>query len=664
MAVLRVVSGPNKGLIFEVGKRPVSAGRSTENDIHLDDPSVSSFHARFVASEDRKTFHIEDMGSRNGTYLNGSRIETSELRFGDSIRIGVTEMSFESAAGKSDSGKRDTDSSVILKEGGSDEDSDIVWSASENILRTCEIEGGDAQEAPAGTNLEVLLEVSRQCNASLLPEEVLDRVLDILISTFRADRGFILLLEERPDGRYAQNMAAIAGRTGNHEPISVCRSIVDRVIESRSPVLSFDAMRDARFSASDSILAQNLRAVMCAPILREEKVVGLVHLDSQNASGLFGRKDLELLKIICDEAAISIENSRLYGELRGMADHNAAILTCLGDGVIAVDTVGCTTTVNRRAEEIFGLEASVMKGRPVEDLAPLVEVWPILKRVLETGERMETEEVEAVPGGGARRPLRVNASALRAGDELQGAVASIHDLTEERELAQKLRRSERLAAMGEAVAGVAHELRNPLTIMRGLTQLIMKKFGEDQKEREYAGMVIEGIDRASRIIRELLNYSRDTKLSLSRTDPGDLVRDVLQEQESGLRARGVELAASIPAELPSAVLDADKVRQVLVNLLSNAADACPEGGTIRVEVALADQQVEIRVSDTGVGMSPEVLSRVFDAFYTSKEEGIGLGLYISRKMVEQHGGDLFAESERGVGSVFTIRLPLEKRRRG
>ncbi len=662
MGVLKVIAGPNRGLVHQIEDRPVTIGRAHDNDISLDDPSASSLHARIVETPGGEGRTLEDLGSRNGTFLNSRRVDRVPLVFGDTIRIGVSEIAYEESLERFalEGAAAGQDSSLVLQSSNT-ENAEIVWETDSHTLRTLEIEGRE-NENPAEMDLEVVFEVIRQCNATLTRVEILDRVLGILVRKFSAERGFVMLIDPLPDGRYQEQVAAVHNRAPDGK-IAIASTIVDRVVQTKSPVLSFDAMRDARFSHSDSVVQQNLKAVLCAPILREGEVIGLVHLDSHNASGLFGRKDLELLKIVCDEVALSLENAKLYGELKRMAGHNEAVLESLSDALLVVDNDLVLTTVNPRAAEVFHLAARESTGRRASEIPALAEVADLLDRSLKAGTHFEADDLEAQVPPGLARPIRVSTSILREkGGEVRGAIAVVRDLTDERELVQRVNRSERLAAMGEAVAGVAHELRNPLTVMRGLTQLIQKRLVEDDQGQEYAGMVIEGIDRVSKIIRELLDFARDTKLSLTKTAIGELVSSVAREYGPTLVERGHRFEVEIDPDLPAVIVDPDKVRQVLLNLLSNAADACPQGGHIQLVATQGEGRVQLRAIDDGVGMSSEVLSRIFEPFYTNKDEGTGLGLYISRKLIEHQGGEIEVVSEVGAGTTFTIRLPIERRR--
>ena len=654
-----MVTGPNRGRFYDLSDEIVEIGRGSGSQVQIEDPSASSAHARIVRRDE--SFLLEDLSSRNGTFLNSESVDVAELRFGDTIQIGASQMVFRSDRDGSASQEK-SGGAVHLTGAEAGADASLLWVESDHIVQTFQFQPG-RDDSRAEKNLEILYEVLRQCHLVRRPEEVLERILVLLFSTFDADRAFAMILDPREDGSYDQGLTVVCHRDGEGQEIGISRRIIDQAISTRSPILSYDAMADTRFKASDSVMEHRMRSVLCAPIIRREKVLGLVHLDSLGSSGLFGRNDLDLLKAISDEVAVTVENARLYEDLERVSERNTAILECLGDGLLVVDTGGRVTRLNRRAEEIFGFPSVTLVGKGISEFEALREVADRVGRVLASGQRVETEELVLRPGGDLERPVRVSTSALRgAGGCLDGVIVSVHDMTEQRDLVRRLRHTERLAAMGEAVAGVAHELRNPLTVIRSLTQVIMERFTSEDREHSYGEMILDGIDRASRIIQELLSFARDTKLEMNRMDPAAILSAVVQEQENLLAGRGVQIALTIDDDLPWVVADDDKLRQILLNLLGNASDACAQGGTIRVEARKSEGMVEIGVIDDGEGIPPEVQQRIFDPFYTSKETGTGLGLYISRRLTEAQGGELAVTSEVGVGSAFTIRIPDEKRK--
>jgi signal transduction histidine kinase len=223
----------------------------------------------------------------------------------------------------------------------------------------------------------------------------------------------------------------------------------------------------------------------------------------------------------------------------------------------------------------------------------------------------------------------------------------------------KLVHSGNLATIGRMAAHVAHEIRNPLTTVGGFARSILKHPGKVERNRESAEVICEEVDRLENILANIMDFTRPARPELTPCYVPDFLGKIARELRGELGRRRVSLETDISEEVPTVHLDAEKIKQVIINLLRNAADAMPEGGTARVALRTEDRQVRISVSDTGQGMTPKVVAKIFNPFFTTKPDGTGLGLALSRKIVEDHGGRLTVESELGQGSVFHLLLPAK-----
>ncbi|MDI6710217.1 MAG: ATP-binding protein [Thermoanaerobacterales bacterium] len=230
-------------------------------------------------------------------------------------------------------------------------------------------------------------------------------------------------------------------------------------------------------------------------------------------------------------------------------------------------------------------------------------------------------------------------------------------LEEKERLEERLRRAENLAALGRLVTGLAHELRNPIGIIKATVQVMEKDPGVAGVE-EYAAVVKEQVNRQNRVLTELLEFGRPSRGVILRLNPADLLRSVLTFTESLFRQNRVALELHAPADLPAIQGDGEKLKQVFVNLVLNAVQAMPDGGTLRV-VACGDREwVSISFQDTGRGIHAVDIGHIFDPYYTTRDGGHGLGLAISHQIIEMHGGRIEVESEPGKGATFTVVLPV------
>jgi len=249
------------------------------------------------------------------------------------------------------------------------------------------------------------------------------------------------------------------------------------------------------------------------------------------------------------------------------------------------------------------------------------------------------------------------------GAELSGIEATLKDVTGRRMMDSRLQRAEKLASLGQLSAGVAHEINNPLGLILGYTQLIMKEAGEDNPSEEDLKVIEKHAMGCKKIVEDLLQFSRSTETSKRPSSINEVLEGVLRVLRSNFAKEGVEIDEALDPGLPRVTVDAEKMEQVFMNLLINARQAIQGGGTIRVETAFSPENgaIAVTVSDNGSGIPKEVLPRIFDPFYTTKPTGMGtgLGLSVSYGIVQDHGGDIEVESAPGRGAVFTVRLPLE-----
>lgn len=222
-----------------------------------------------------------------------------------------------------------------------------------------------------------------------------------------------------------------------------------------------------------------------------------------------------------------------------------------------------------------------------------------------------------------------------------------------------LEKAEKLAAMGKLAAGLIHEIRNPLTSVRGFIQLLAEKRASGDREREYLDVVLSEIDRVNEIIRNFLYLARFGEFKPVPTKLDRVVKDILLVVESQALSSGVEVISECVPETPSVMADPEQIKQVLHNFIQNAFQAMPSGGrlTVRLFPDALPGWVSLEVADTGVGIAPEHFSRLGEAFFTTKEEGTGLGLAISYRIIEDHGGKIEVHSEEGKGTRFLIKLP-------
>ncbi|HEY8449035.1 MAG TPA: ATP-binding protein, partial [Bacillota bacterium] len=362
--------------------------------------------------------------------------------------------------------------------------------------------------------------------------------------------------------------------------------------------------------------------------------------------------------------------AQLYGMVRERLAQVSALkrftdqlLDRLPLAVVAFGTDGDVRLINQRARVLFtalGLDPARLERLPLRAWVRLDRRWATVDRALRIGGEWEEPALELVLGG-ERRLFHVYVAPVISHDEkVVAAVGIAWDVTHIHRLEQQAREAERMAAIGQLAAGAAHEIRNPLTAIKGFVQLFQRR-ARAGEEGEAWNVVLAEIERIERLLRDLLLMAKPQQPERAPCDLNLLVERVLLLLEAQARECGVTIETALEPGLPVLVADGQQLRQVLYNLVLNAIEAMPDGGRLRVETALAGdgRQVVLQVRDTGVGIEPDHLDRVAEPFFTTKAHGTGLGLAVVRSIVNNHGGTIECESQPGRGTTFIVRLPLD-----
>ena len=349
-----------------------------------------------------------------------------------------------------------------------------------------------------------------------------------------------------------------------------------------------------------------------------------------------------------------------YSTRQSLRDTSAfadEVVAHLPVGLIATDRGGRIIFFNEAAEKITGLSWDTVKDREPDRFLPASLCG--FQKTLDAGAAITEQEMECRFAGGRTVPVSVSAARIvnEVGDFV-GDVIILRDLGEVRRLQEEVRRQEKLSALGGLAAGVAHEIRNPLSAIKGLATFFAGEFKDGSEAQEAAGVMIQEVDRLNRAITELLEFARPTDLKPHSADLAPLLDRSLKLIQQDAVTKNIRIELNISDEVCAASIDPDRLTQCLLNLYLNAIEAMNEGGALAVHCSPdGSEDCRITVSDTGRGIVPEDLSKIFDPYFTTKKTGTGLGLAIVHKIIEAHQGDIKVESILGQGSTFTIRLP-------
>jgi len=339
--------------------------------------------------------------------------------------------------------------------------------------------------------------------------------------------------------------------------------------------------------------------------------------------------------------------------------YTSLLIAKLPVGVIATDASGRITTWNQAIAALIGLGKNAATGKRPADILPA----PLADFFQHSDQPDEAPKESSVRlTFGARRcellchPLVITDSE----QQFMGRVLLISDVTEIRSLEQRMRENERLAAVGRMAGGVAHEVRNPLSSIKGLALLLKNKFPAGSREQDTADLLIQETERMNRTITEMLSFTRPSALRPGQVDLARLLTRSLELIRAEAAENGIATALEAPPDLPPVLGDVDRLQQVVMNVLLNAIQAMEQGGrlTVGLGVRAEGRTVELRISDTGQGIAADLLPQVFYPYFTTKQGGTGIGLAISQKIIADHGGSIEMESEPGQGATVIIQLPV------
>ncbi len=369
--------------------------------------------------------------------------------------------------------------------------------------------------------------------------------------------------------------------------------------------------------------------------------------------------DLRQLSRQLEDAYRKLEERAI--QLVNIQDYTQSILRSITSGVVTVGPDGSVATANPAAERMLGVrEVDIVPRRIGTLFAEDSGLDDEVNKVLRGRIPKSVKDLRLVTRAG--KVLHVQASTSRMRDvdgRILGAVVTIEDVSEVKALTDQLIRADRLAAMGELTAGVAHEVRNPLGIIRASVQLVEESGCERDRVLEATSVIKQEIDRLDRVIKALLDFGRPSKPYLRLTDMGEVIEDVVLFTRRFAGQSKVTISAANIAGLPKIMADPDQMKQVFVNLISNAVQAMEgTGGAINVSGRSEDGFLSIIVSDNGPGIPAADMKKVFDPFYSTRDAGTGLGLTMVHRILDEHDGHIEVKSTLGEGTTFTVSLPV------
>ncbi len=422
--------------------------------------------------------------------------------------------------------------------------------------------------------------------------------------------------------------------------------LTDEIAHER-PTIDRERLHDALSS---------LNWALVLPLISEAQVIGAIVVGPKLAGDPFYPQDLDLLMTLANQAGVAVKNAQLYAQVLLANEHLNNIVSTIESGVVAVDASGHVTLFNRAAAQLTGLPGESVRDQPLSVLPACVSA--MLAETIAGGGARTQPEAE-LSDGATTRPIICATSPLhdQAGVVL-GAVAVFSDLTPLKALEVERQRAERLAYFEMLASGIAHEIKNPLQAVKTFAQLLPRRQGDEHFVANFGRVVGHEIAKMERLLDRLRVLSRPGERPHLPIDLRAPLGDAMEAMRPVFAEKRIVLSSAVgPA--PCLVRgDHSDLEGLFVNLLMNAHEVTAPEGMVRVEVATTADRVIVAVVDTGPGVPPELLERVFDPFFSTKERGSGLGLAISASIAQTHGARIKAANREAGGAVFTVDFPV------
>lgn len=397
-------------------------------------------------------------------------------------------------------------------------------------------------------------------------------------------------------------------------------------------------------------------------ITGDQGLRGAVLLGARLSGRAYSHDDLDALQLLCNQLSLALDNASLFTQVTDAKIYTDVLLDNLVSGVIAIDRQGTVTVFNREAQRITGLPSERVLRRPIDALPSVLR--DALAEMSIGGQAIKDRDAKVARPDGEEIPIRMGTSCFGDGESPLGALLVFSDLTAIRALELQLRRQDRLAGIGTLSAGMAHEIKNPLVAIKTFTDLLPERYDDADFRQTFSSLVGYEVRRIDSIVNQLLSFSRKTTAPMRPVEIRDTVERAIQVTRHQLRSRGIAVRREIDGMEGTVFGDPNQLLQVLLNLILNAVEVMPGGGEITIRSgpssSASPASVTLAVSDTGPGIPEGDIDHVFDAFFTTKAEGTGLGLAVVHWIIQDHGGAIRVESSHS-GTTFLITLPAHRK---
>jgi len=513
--------------------------------------------------------------------------------------------------------------------------------------------------------LKRMWQLGQHVALELDPQRVLERFLETVTDIARADGAAVGLLREDAKLRIAAATGAASGITGMIVPST--NSAMSRV--ARTGTLWAVSNVQNHFHEIDTQIYEGIgdyKGLAIVPLSRRGERIGAVAIVSREER-IFGGADLERIEALSDLLSVSLENAELVDTLRQTEWRFRTLFRSAPDAVLTVLESGRIREANDAVRDVTSVDAPQVIGRMLSELVVDADRERLLEALGRSfAGRASRIEVSFAPLAGSDEsvtPRLVSLAMTKLSDGDPATVLIIgRDITAEREMRLRLMKSDRLAAVGELVAGVAHEVNNPLSSISAFAQLLLRDESLSPPQRESIEVIRSETTRASYVVKDLLAFARRSEPRREPVDVNAVVERTLRLRSYQFAASHVTVESRLADDLPPVLGDARQLQQVCLNLVTNAAQAMGSrgGGMLTIVTRAEGRDAVLEVCDTGPGIPEDVRARIFEPFFTTKAEGegTGLGLSVSYGIVGSHGGTIAVASSSAAGTTFRVTIPV------
>ena len=535
----------------------------------------------------------------------------------------------------------------------------VLWRLRQRLLRSEQERRRAAEELNRRlSELFSLQELSYVLSDSLELDRIVEQVVRYAVRFLDAQGALLALLGDAPS-----DPLRVAAAEGTLAPLRGQKIQGDDAgLIARSTAREhLELIRNSGTQPTEIVKGFQAAAAAAVPLRSHGIVIGtLVITDPKE--GVFVPEDIRLLSTLATHAAVVIANARFFEMVRRAKEQWETAFDALSEGIAVVDDEGRVRRSNRALADLLNMPLPNVVGTPLGEA--LLGKPNALQDLLVATRRGERPAPLVARSERLGRAVRVNVAPIPGAATEQSIVVMVEDVTEQQALETQLVQSEKLAAVGQLVSGVAHELNNPLTSIAGLSEFLLEQKELGKKDRGHLQVIQEQAERAGRIVRNLLTFARKGAAERVPVDLNDVIRRTLALTSYDLKLQDIAVERELSGALPDVFGDRHGLQQVVLNLVTNAAHAVAENPRERPrEITVStwfDGQVHLRVADTGPGIPDDIAQSVFTPFFTTKEpgKGTGLGLSITYSIVESHGGQITLEPRgpRG-GAAFRVDLP-------